>query len=150
MIGGKVRDIGREDILSFADENGIRMPESIIRKVASAVSSFRTLAQKNSVREEWIGRIESCLSEHLSAWGFAANPKTFSFSTSSGHIIEDAHIEAAYKGNYHLQATINGKDYKYILRMGTQDHNKLTEAGLSNLTEDRMKELVSRYLLPKV
>ena len=150
MIGGKIRDICREDILSFAGENGIRTPESIIRKVASAVATFRTLAQKNGVKEEWIGRIESCLSEHLSAWGFAANPKTFSFSTSSGHIIEDAHIEAAYKGNYHLHATINGKAYKYILRTGTQDHNKLTETGLSNLTEEMMKELVNRYLLPKI
>ena len=150
MIGGKIQDISLEDILSFAGENGIRTPESIIRKVASAVSSFRTLAQKNGVKEEWIGRIESCLSEHLSAWGFATNPKSFSFLTPSGHNIEGAHIEAAYKGNFHLHATIDGKAYKYILRMGTQDHNEITETGLSNLTEDMMKELVSRYLLPKI
>ena len=150
MIGGKIRDISFEDILSFANENGIRTPESIIRKVASAVATFRTLAQKNGVKEEWIGRIESCLSEHLSSWGFAASQKTFSFTTPSGHTIEDAHIEAAYKGNYHLHAIIDGKAYKYILRMGTHDHNELTEAGLSNMTEDRIMELVSRYLLPKV
>ena len=150
MIGGKIRDISFEDILSFANENSIRTPESIIRKVASAVASFRTLAQKNGVKEEWIGRIESCLSEHLSSWGFAASQKTFSFTTPSGHTIEDAHIEAAYKGNYHLHATIDGKAYKYILRMGTQDHNELTETGLSNLTEEMMKELIDRYLIPKI
>ena len=149
MIGGKIQDISLEDILSFAGENGIRTPESIIRKVASAVATFRTLAQKNGVKEEWIGRIESCLSEHLSAWGFAAIQKTFSFTVQSGCNIENAHIEAAYKGNYHLHAIINGKAYKYILRIGTQEHNEITEMGLSNLTEDRMKELVSRYLLPK-
>jgi serine/threonine-protein kinase HipA len=149
MIGGKVQDISFEDILSFAGENGIRIPESIIRKVASAVSSFRTLAQKNGVREEWIGRIENCLSEHLSAWGFAANQKVFSFTAQSGHEIKDAHIEAAYKGNYHLHATIDGKAYKYILRMGTQEHNDITETGLSNLSEELMKELVCRFLLPK-
>ena len=149
MIGGKVQDISFEDILSFAGENGIRTPESIIRKVASAVSSFRTLAQKNGVREEWIGRIENCLSEHLSAWGFAANQKAFSFTAQSGYEIKDAHIEAAYKGNYHLHATIDGKAYKYILRMGTQEHNDITETGLSNLSEEMMKDLVSRYLLPK-
>ena len=150
MIGGKIKDISFEDILSFAGENGIRTPESIIRKVASAVATFGTLAQKNGVKEDWIGRIESCLSEHLSSWGFAASQKTFSFTAPSGHTIENAHIEAAYKGNFHLQATIDGKAYKYILRMSTQDHNEITETGLSNLTEDMMKELVSRYLLPKV
>ena len=149
MIGGKIRDISHKDIISFADENGIRTPESIIRKVASAVASFRTLAQRNGVRDEWIGRIENCLSEHLSAWGFIANPKSFSFSVPPRHDIEDAHIEAAYKGNFHLHATIDGKAYKYILRMGTQDHNEITEIGLSNLTEEMMKELVSRFLLPK-
>lgn len=148
-IGGKVQDISYGDILSFAGENGIRTPESIIRKVASAVATFRTLAQKNGVKEEWIGHIENCLSEHLSKWGFAANPKVFSFIAASGHHIEDAHIEAAYKGNYHLHATIDGKVYKYILRMGTQDHNEITETGLSNLTEEMIKELVNRYLLPK-
>ena len=150
MIGGKIRDISFEDILSFANENGIRTPEAIIRKVAAAVMTFRTLAQKNGVREEWIGRIENCLSEHLSAWGFVTNQKTFSFTAPPGHSIEDAHIEAAYKGNYHLHAMIDGKAYKYILRKGTQDHNELTETGLSNLTEDKMKELVCRYLPPKV
>lgn len=149
MIGGKVQDISFEDILSFAGENAIRTPGSIIRKVASAVASFRRLAQKNGVREEWIGRIENCLSEHLSAWGFAANQKVFSFTTQSGHEIKDAHIEAAYKGNYHLHATIDGKSYKYILRMGTQEHNDITETGLSNLSEALMKELVCRFLLPK-
>ena len=149
MIGGKVQDISFEDILSFAGENGIRTPESIIRKVASAVASFRTLAQKNGVREEWIGRIENCLSEHLSAWGFAAKQKVFSFTDQSGHEIKDAHIEAAYKGNYHLHAIIDGKAYKYIFRMGTQEHNDITETGLSNLSEALMKELVCRFLLPK-
>ena len=149
MIGGKIEDISLDDIISFAGENGIRAPESIIRKVASTVSSFRTLAQKNGVKEEWIGRIESCLSEHLSAWGFAARRNTFSFTTQSGSKIEDAHIEAAYKGNYHLHATIDGKAYKYILRIGTPEHGQITETGLSNLSEEMMKELVSRYLLPK-
>ena len=28
-------------------------------------------------------------------------------------------------------STIDGKAYKYILRMGTPDHNELTETGLS-------------------
>ena len=70
MIGGKLRDITHEDIIAFAGDTGIRAPESIIRKVAAAVASFRQLAEKNIVKSEWIGRIESCLSEHLDLWGF--------------------------------------------------------------------------------
>lgn len=70
MVGGKIRNISHEDVIGFAGEMGIRAPESIIRKVVSAVASFRRLAERNGVGQEWIGRVETCLSEHLSEWGF--------------------------------------------------------------------------------
>ena len=69
MIGGKIQDISREDVLSFAAECGIRMPDNIIRKVASAVQHFRELAEKNGVRVEWIGRVEATIADHLKSWG---------------------------------------------------------------------------------
>lgn len=69
MIGGKYKDITLDDIVSFANENGIRGPMSIIRKVATAVSSFRSLAEKNGVKDEWVGRIETTIISHLKAWG---------------------------------------------------------------------------------
>ena len=74
MIGGKIRDISREDIIAFAAETGIRAPESIIREVASAITSFRTLAERNGVGKEWIGRVETTLTDHLKAWGLVATP----------------------------------------------------------------------------
>ncbi len=61
MVGGKTQDISRDDLIAFAGDAGIRAPESIIRKAASAIASFRTFAVRNGVREEWIVRIESCL-----------------------------------------------------------------------------------------
>ena len=150
MIGGKLQDISREDIIDFADDNGIRTPESIIRKVAASVASFRALAEKNGVKEEWIGRIEPCLSDHLSNWGFITGKKTYTFTSSDNRHIENAHIEAVYKGNYHLLATIDSKELKYIIRKGTPEHDAITKTGLLNITENKIKELVFRFLLPKV
>ena len=69
MIGGKYQDITLDDIISFASLNGIRAPKTIIRQVAAAVASFRSLAEKNGVREEWIGRVEATIINHLKAWG---------------------------------------------------------------------------------
>jgi serine/threonine-protein kinase HipA len=69
MIGGKYQDITLDDIISFASEIGIRAPKSIIRKVAKAVSSFSSFAEKNGVKEEWTGRVESTIINHLKAWG---------------------------------------------------------------------------------
>ena len=149
MIGGKLQDITHDDTISFAAECGIRNPESIIRKVAAAVSSFRELAQKNGVREEWIGRVENCLNEHLAAWGYAKKEQTFSFNTE-GHTVTNARIEAACKGNHHLLANIDGHECRYILRAGKDEHESITNKGLSNLLPEDIQALVAKYLLPKV
>lgn len=149
MIGGKLRDISHEDAIAFAKELGIRAPESMIRKIAAAVASFRTLAKKNGVRDEWIGRIETCLTEHLSKWGYTHNEQSYSYKTLASQSVESAHIEAAAKGNYHLLATIDGREYKYIIRKGTPEHDEITAHGLSNMTEEMMKDLVENFLIPK-
>jgi serine/threonine-protein kinase HipA len=59
MIRGKLVDITKDDILAFASDNGIRRPMSIVNEVADAISSFRALAEKNGVKEEWTGRVEA-------------------------------------------------------------------------------------------
>ena len=149
MIGGKLQDITRDDVLSFAAECGIRSPESIIRKVAVAVASFRELAQKNGVREEWTGRIENCLNGHLADWGYARTEQMISFN-AEGHSITKARIEAAYKGNYHLLAEIDGRERKYIFRPGKEEYEFITNKGLSNLLPTDIRALIYRHLLPKV
>jgi serine/threonine-protein kinase HipA len=148
MIGGKLQDITREDILSFAAECGIRQPESIIRKVAAAISSFRELAIKNGVREEWIGRVESCTNRHLAAWGYAQSENTFAFNID-GHEVLNAHIETAYKGNYHLLAIIDSRELKYIIRKDTDEYNAITSKGITNITEEDMKLLIKKHLIRK-
>ena len=68
MVRGKVSDITKSDVMSFAMENGIRRAEAIINKVAEAVMSFRETASAYNVRKEWINRIESCLLSRLEKW----------------------------------------------------------------------------------
>ena len=149
MIGGKLKDITYDDILDFAEECGIRDAENIIKEVVSAIRSFRDLAQKNGIKVEWLGRIETCINAHLSFWGFSANLQSYSF-TLDGHYVKDAHIHPAYKGNYHLLASIDGRMFKYILRKNLPDHIHITKKGLSNLTSEDIQSLVARYLIPKV
>ena len=69
MVGGKLQDISREDVISFASECGVRMPDNIIRKVVAAVKQFRSVAEKNGVGDEWIGRVEDTIINHLKSWG---------------------------------------------------------------------------------
>jgi serine/threonine-protein kinase HipA len=149
MIGGKLQDITREDIISFATECDIRQPESLIRKVVAAISSFRELARKNGVREEWIGRVENCTKGHLATWGYGQGEESFAFNLK-GHEVLNAHVEAAYKGNYHLLATIDGHELKYVIREGKDEYNAITAQGLTNITEEDMKSLVEKYLIRKI
>ncbi len=149
MVGGELENITREDVLDFAVECGIRDAEKIIREVASSVRSFREIAHKNGVKEEWLGRIESCISKHLCSWGLADHQQSFSFHIGS-HIVKDAHIEAAYKGNYHIMASIDGRNLKYILRKNLPDYTQISGKGLSNLTADDIQDLVEKYLMPKL
>ena len=86
----------------------------------------------------------------MAAWGLRATRRSYNGTLPSGHTVEEAHIEAAYKGNYHLMATIDGKEYKYVVRKGTKEHEEISTTGLSEMTEERLKDLVVRYIRTKL
>ena len=67
-----------------------------------------------------------------------------------GHTVTDFHIELQYKGNYLLVATINGRNMKYIIRKGTQEHDAIAMTGLASMTKRKKKELFSLCFLPKI
>ena len=147
-IRAKLRNITYDDVIQFARDNGIRRPDAIIHDVVESLKQFRNVAIEYGVANEWIGRVEAAIVNHLKAWGKWENTSV-SEITIHGHIIADFHIEQQFKGNYLLQATIDGRALKYIIRKGTPEHDNLTKTGLSNLMEEMMKELTERYLLPK-
>ena len=150
MIGGKLQDISRDDVISFAAECGIRRPDAIIRKVVSALKQFRSVAVKNGVRDEWIGRIETTIIDHLKAWGLWEDDSQTQNLTVDGHIVTRFHLKQQFKGNYLMLATINGKELKYIIRKGTPEYDLLAKTGQANITDAIKQELVVRFLLPKV
>lgn len=145
MIGGKLRGISREDIIAFAGETGIRAPESIIRKVALAVASFRTIAKKNGVKDEWIGRVEATIIDHLKAWGEWKDEEVSSYLTVNGHSMKNLRIEQAYKGNYHLLANIDGLERKYVIGRNKNEFQLIEKTGVANLTEKQLKAMAEKY-----
>lgn len=146
MVRGKYDNITLDDVMELASENWIRNAEIIIGEVAEAIKEFRLLATKNGVKEEWIGRIESCLNRHLGDWGFPTSEHIFTYTDETGRLIENAHIEASYKGNYHMIARIGNRDRKFIIRKGTPEHKMISETGFSNMTEEDVRELVKKVL----
>ena len=68
-IRTKLRNITRDDAIQFARDNGIRRPDAIIRDVVASLKQFRTIATKYGVPDEWTGRVETTIIDHLKAWG---------------------------------------------------------------------------------
>ena len=146
MIRGKYEGITLEDVMALAAENGIRKAESIISEVGKAVLEFRTFARRNGVKEQWISAVENTLNGNLESWGLANAKATYSYLDTDGRRIENARFEQQYKGNYHLLATIDGKERKYVIRKKTPEHDNISSMGIDNLPEDYLKQLISRFL----
>ena len=146
MIRGKYDGITLDDAMELAAENGIRKAQSIIGEVDKAVSEFRALAEQNGVKEQWISAVENTLSGNLEFWGLANAKASSSYLDAEGRKIENARLEQQYKGNYHLLATIDGKERKYVIRKKTVEHDEISSTGLANLPDGYLKQLVSRYL----
>lgn len=146
MIHGKFTDIMLDDVMAIAEENGIRKAESIIHEVAEAICDFRQIANKYGVQKQWISAVERTIDGNLRAWGLKESQATEVFYDKFGRKIENFRIEQQFKGNYLLQAIVDGKNWRYIIRKGTPEHEELTEMGIGNLTWERLEEIVMMVL----
>lgn len=146
MIRGKYDGITLEDVMALAAENGIRKAENIISEVGKAVMEFRAIAEKNGVKEQWISAVENTFNKNLEYWGIAQPKVGISYVDADGRKVENARIEQQYKGNYHLLATIDGKERKYFIRKKTVEHEEISRMGMAILPDEYLKELVSKYL----
>lgn len=150
MIRGRLNGITKQDILDFAHDNGIRRPDSIMGEVATAISSFRELATKFQVRDEWASRIDTCLSANLAEWGISVSDDNDVSFELNGHQVKNVRMEQAYRGNFHLLAVIDGCEQKYVFRKGTEEHELINRIGISGLSKKELIEKIKQHLLTKI
>ena len=145
MIGGKLQDITRDDVIQFARDNGIRRPDAIIRDVVASLKQFRTIATKYGVSEQWMGRVEATIIDHLKSWGeWEENPATLE-QIINGHTVSNIRIEQAYKGNFHLLATIDGQERKFVIGKNKKEYALIEKTGIANLTDEQLNSMVEKY-----
>ena len=146
LLRGKYERWTKEDVKEFAVKYGINDSEKIIRKVVDALILFRTLAEKNGVRQEWIGRIEATIHQRLQEWGFSTDHHDDEWLTTDGKSVAKVYLEQAYKGNYHLFANIDGKQRKFIIRKGTFEHELIEQIGIHKISSEQIRELLERRI----
>ncbi|MDE6770869.1 MAG: type II toxin-antitoxin system HipA family toxin, partial [Muribaculaceae bacterium] len=82
---GKVSDITKEDLLDFAKENNISNAEGIISKVADAIMTFPTLADKYNIPSRWSNIIHKTIQDNLIRFGYLTPTKRLSEFTDSNN-----------------------------------------------------------------
>jgi len=138
-IRAKLRGITRDDVIQLAKDNGIRRPDAIIRDIVKAIKQFRVVATKYGVAEQWIGRIETTIAEHLKSWGEleAITCSTGEF-VINGHTVKNIRMEQAYKGNFHLLAEIDGQERKFVIGKNKEEFSLIESIGIANLSSDQL------------
>ena len=151
FIRAKLQDITRDDVIQFARDNGIRRPDAIIRDVVASLKQFRTIATKYGVTEQWIGRVENTIIDHLKAWGEWHEEVATTEFAINGHAVSSIRVEQAYKGNYHLLATIDGEERKFVIGKNKEEFSLIEMTGIANISDDQLREMVGKYfnLAPK-
>ena len=144
-IRAKLRNITRDDAIRFARDNGIRRPDAIIREVVESLKQFRIIAEKHGVKGEWTGRVETAIINHLKAWGEWQEEVNAPELTIRGHVVSNIRIEQAYKGNFHLLATIDGKECKYVIGKNKEAFSLIEKTGIANLTAEQLKAMAETY-----
>ena len=146
-VRSKLHHISYDDAIQFAKDNGIRRADAIIREVADSLRQFRELAKRYAVQDRWISSIESAINAHLVSWGLEDKDNSSASFDIDGKSCTDVRIEQAYKGNFHLYASIDGRDCKFIIGKNKPEYATIQETGLSNLPESMLRDLVAKYLL---
>lgn len=147
FMSGKLSGHTKDDALTLAKENGIRKAEAIIRQVSDAIARFRIFAQKYEVQDRWTNAVEKTLNNHLESWGYASS-RTHAISLEiEGLLFTDVHIEQTYKGNYHLYATKDNKERKFVISKSKPEYELIQSAGTENLTEEDFCGMIKKYMM---
>ena len=145
MIGGKLQDITRDDAIQFARESGIRRPDAIIRDVVASLKQFRSIATKYGVSEQWTGRVEATIIDHLKSWGMWEEDTATIEQIINGHTVSNIRIEQAYKGNFHLLAKIDGQERKFVIGKNKEEFALIEKTGIANLSDNWLKAMAETY-----
>jgi len=146
MMRGKLSGWTKDDALALAKENGIRKAESIIIEVAETIKLFRSFAEKHNAQDRWISAIDRTLTANLEAWGLINYDKGISISID-GHKLTEIRVEQTYKGNFHLLATVDGVERKFVIGKNKDEYLFIESTGVLKLTEEYLIMLVKKYLL---
>lgn len=147
-LGGRTHDLRYEDAQQLAADSDIKHPESIIARMARALSDFRVQAPSSGIRDSFIARIADTIDSNLEAWGLLPAEARCTFTAANGTEIKGVHIATAYRsGNFHLLGEVNGSPKKYVITRTNDIYQRLLNSGTRSIDESTLRTLAERYLV---
>ena len=81
----------------------------------------------------------------MQAWGEWQDANTPLEKVVNGHVVSNIRIEQAYKGNFHLFATIDGQERKFVIGKNKEEYAMIEKTGIANLTAEQLQGLVETF-----
>jgi len=146
-LNGKYSDVTTEDLLKFADKQGIKNARSIIDKIIGATAEFKRLAKENGIRSDIAEMIQERLEKLC-----PKDPPTMRIETTvnltakNGQKLRNIRFERSEKGNIHIIAEANDRTIKYVLTSKKEDYQKILDEGFNGMPEERKKFYAEKFL----
>lgn len=148
-LNGKYAGVTSEDLLNFADKQGIKNAQGIIDKIVGATTRFRVFAKENGIRSD----IAEIIQERLEKLR-PENCQTIkvesvvNLTMKNGQMIQNIRFERSEKGNIHILAGFNKRTLKYVLTSNKEDYQKIIDDGFNGMPESEKKHYAEKYLSP--
>lgn len=116
-VGGKIRNISRDDLIDFARENGLRNPEQTIDRVAEVLNGFPAIAEKYAIPMRWRSIMENTICENLRNFGYLTPiGRNEVLVDDRGREITNVAVRLNRRGIYEVTLKINGKPTRRFVR----------------------------------
>lgn len=140
---GKVANITKEDLLDFAKENNIRNAEGIISKVADAIMTFPTLADKYNIPSRWSDIIYKTLHENLIQFGHLPAPQRLTeFTDSTNRKFRNLTLSTNSKGYLQIPFIIDGTPRRRFIKPGSEPYDILRKYEFNELSEETLIKIL--------
>ncbi len=150
-IGGEISEISKTDLLDFAKQHDIKNANSIINRVAGAISKFGEHAERCHITQPWRGIIENTLNDNLIAFGYIAKDDDSgkSLCDMHGRRIANFSVSVNSKGHYEVVAIIDGIRHRRFVRPNMSLYSYLMKQDFYNLHADEKIRLAETLFPPE-
>lgn len=143
-IGGKFRDITREDIIEFARENGFRGAEKVMDKVAGVLKSFPSVAERNEIPTHWRTIIENTINRNLVKFGYPSYLAGDEILTDAdGRRFSNISVKLNRRGIYEIEVSIDGKPGRRFIRKSMELFHVFDNNGFYKTSPEKRLEILT-------